>query len=67
LKTESKAIVLNLEEDNIGAVLLVPLKEINEGDKVKRTGKIASLGVGEGLFRKSKYHLQVSHSMVRAR
>jgi F-type H+-transporting ATPase subunit alpha len=45
-----EAIVLNLEEDNIGAVLLGPTEEINEGDIVKRTGKIASLGVGEGLL-----------------
>lgn len=45
-----EAIVLNLEEDNIGAVLLGPSEEINEGDIVKRTGKIASLGVGEGLL-----------------
>ena len=45
-----EAIVLNLEEDNIGAVLLGPTEEINEGDIVKRTGRIASLGVGEGLL-----------------
>ena len=45
-----EAIVLNLEEDNIGAVLLGPTEEINEGDIVKRTGRIASLPVGEGLL-----------------
>ncbi|NLA48999.1 MAG: F0F1 ATP synthase subunit alpha [Bacteroidales bacterium] len=45
-----EAIVLNLEEDNIGAVLLGPTEEINEGDIVKRTGRIASIGVGEGLL-----------------
>jgi F-type H+-transporting ATPase subunit alpha len=45
-----EAIVLNLEEDNVGAVLLGPTEEINEGDIVKRTGRIASLGVGEGLL-----------------
>ena len=45
-----KAIVLNLEEDNVGAVLLGESKEINEGDKVKRTGKIASIKVGEGML-----------------
>ncbi|HLP71307.1 MAG TPA: F0F1 ATP synthase subunit alpha [Bacteroidales bacterium] len=45
-----EGIVLNLEEDNIGAVLLGPTEEVNEGDIVKRTGKIASLGVGEGLL-----------------
>jgi F-type H+/Na+-transporting ATPase subunit alpha len=45
-----EAIVLNLEEDNIGAVLLGPTEEINEGDIVKRTGRIASIEVGEGLL-----------------
>ncbi len=45
-----EAIVLNLEEDNIGAVLLGPTEEINEGNIVKRTGRIASIGVGEGLL-----------------
>lgn len=45
-----EAIVLNLEEDNIGAVLLGPTEEINEGDIVKRTGRIASIRVGEGLL-----------------
>jgi F-type H+-transporting ATPase subunit alpha len=45
-----EAIVLNLEEDNIGAVLLGPSEEISEGDIVKRTGKIASINVGEGLL-----------------
>jgi len=45
-----EAIVLNLEEDNIGAVLLGPTEEIKEGDIVKRTGRIASINVGEGLL-----------------
>ena len=45
-----EAIVLNLEEDNIGAVLLGPTEEISEGDIVKRTGRIASIAVGEGLL-----------------
>jgi F-type H+/Na+-transporting ATPase subunit alpha len=45
-----EAIVLNLEEDNVGAVLLGLTEEINEGDIVKRTGRIASIGVGEGLL-----------------
>jgi F-type H+/Na+-transporting ATPase subunit alpha len=45
-----EAIVLNLEEDNIGAVLLGPTEEINEGDIVKRTGRIASINVGLGLL-----------------
>jgi F-type H+-transporting ATPase subunit alpha len=42
--------VLNLEEDNIGAVLLGSSEEIGEGDLVKRTGRIAALEVGEGLL-----------------
>ena len=41
--------VLNLEEDNVGVVLLGPSKEIKEGDTVKRTKKIASINVGEGI------------------
>jgi F-type H+/Na+-transporting ATPase subunit alpha len=41
--------VLNLEEDNVGVVLLGPFKEIKEGDTVKRTKKIASINVGEGI------------------
>ena len=45
-----EAIVLNLEEDNIGVVLLGPTEEISEGDIVKRTGRIASIEVGEGLL-----------------
>jgi len=44
------AIVLNLEEDNVGAVLLGSSKGIKEGDTVKRTNKIAALKVGEGLL-----------------
>ncbi len=44
-----KALVLNLEEDNVGAVLLGQSKGIKEGDVVKRTGKIASIEVGEGM------------------
>ncbi|HEY9117242.1 MAG TPA: F0F1 ATP synthase subunit alpha [Roseivirga sp.] len=43
------ALVLNLEEDNVGAVLLGDSAEIKEGDTVKRTGRIASLQVGEGM------------------
>jgi len=46
----SKGIVLNLEEDNVGAVLFGASEEIREGDQVKRTGKIASLQVGEGML-----------------
>ena len=45
-----KAIVLNLEEDNVGVVLLGPSKGIKEGDTVKRTNRIASINVGEGML-----------------
>jgi F-type H+-transporting ATPase subunit alpha len=44
-----EGIVLNLEEDNVGVVLLGPSKEIKEGDIVKRTKRIASINVGEGV------------------
>ncbi len=45
-----RGIVLNLEENNVGAVLLGSSENVKEGDTVKRTGKIASLKVGEGLL-----------------
>lgn len=45
-----QGIVLNLEEDNVGAVLLGPSSDIKEGDTVKRTGRIGSIRVGEGLL-----------------
>jgi len=44
------AIVLNLEQDNVGAVLLGASIEIKEGDTVRRTNRIASIRVGEGLL-----------------
>jgi len=44
-----EGIVLNLEEDNVGVVLLGPSKEIKEGDTVKRTQRIASINVGENI------------------
>ena len=42
-----EGIVLNLEEDNVGVVLLGPSEEIKEGDVVKRTQRISSINVGE--------------------
>ncbi|WP_214071404.1 F0F1 ATP synthase subunit alpha [Mucilaginibacter sp. dw_454] len=45
-----QGIVLNLEEDNVGVVLLGQSDEIKEGDTVKRTKKIASIRVGEGML-----------------
>ncbi|ELR69902.1 ATP synthase alpha chain [Fulvivirga imtechensis AK7] len=44
-----RALVLNLEEDNVGAVLLGDYKDIKEGDTVKRTGRIASIKAGDGM------------------
>ena len=43
-------IVLNLEEDNVGVVLLGDAKSLNEGDLCKRTGRVASIKIGEGLL-----------------
>ena len=45
-----KAVVMNLEEDNVGAVLLGPTDLVKEGMKVHRLGTIASVEVGEGLL-----------------
>ena len=44
-----EAIVLNLEEDNVGVVLLGPTGSIKEGSVVKRTNRISSIKVGEGI------------------
>ncbi len=44
-----KAIALNLEEDNVGVVLMGEYIGIREGDKVRRTNKIASIKVGDGM------------------
>lgn len=44
-----EGMVLNLESDNVGIVLLGPSTEIREGDTVKRTERISSLRVGEGI------------------
>jgi F-type H+-transporting ATPase subunit alpha len=45
-----QGLVLNLEEDNVGAVTLGDYSNIKEGDTVKRTGRIASIKVGEGML-----------------
>jgi F-type H+/Na+-transporting ATPase subunit alpha len=45
-----KAIALNLEEDNVGVVLMGESGDIKEGAKVRRTGQIASIKVGEGML-----------------
>lgn len=45
----TSALVLNLEEDNVGAVLLGDSANVKEGDTVKRTGKIGSVNVGDGM------------------
>jgi F-type H+-transporting ATPase subunit alpha len=44
-----KAVVMNLEEDNVGAVLLGPTDLVGEGMNVRRLGRIAGIPVGEGL------------------
>jgi len=46
-ETGVEAIVLNLEEDNVGVVLMGPSDNIREGSTVRRTGRIASINVGE--------------------
>src|SRR5690606_12819998 len=45
-----QGIVLNLEEDNVGVVLVGSSDEIKEGDTIKRTKRIASIKVGEGML-----------------
>tara|TARA_B100000963_G_scaffold110440_1_gene96114 strand:- start:23765 stop:25342 length:1578 start_codon:yes stop_codon:yes gene_type:complete len=45
-----EGMVLNLEEDNVGIVLLGPSQDLKEGDQVKRTKRIASIPVGEGII-----------------
>src|SRR5580698_3597154 len=45
-----QGVALNLEEDNVGVVILGPDKDIREGDKVRRTGRISSVPVGEALL-----------------
>ena len=42
--------VLNLEEDNVGCILFGESREISEGDTVKRTGRVASMPVGDGML-----------------
>jgi F-type H+-transporting ATPase subunit alpha len=49
-KTGVKGIVLNLEVDNVGVVMLGSSANLNEGDKVTRTGRISSIDVGEGML-----------------
>lgn len=46
----TRAVVLNLEEDNVGVVLMGRSDQIKEGDTVRRTNKIASVRVGEGVI-----------------
>ena len=46
-----RAIALNLEEDNVGVVLMGESGDIKEGATVRRTGKIASIRVGDGIAR----------------
>ncbi len=46
----SEGVVLNLEEDNVGIVILGPYTDIKEGSSVKRLNRIMSIPVGEGLI-----------------
>ena len=50
LENGLNALVLNLEEDNVGAVLLGESSGVKEGDTVKRTGRIGSVEVGDGMI-----------------
>ena len=45
-----KGVVMNLEQDNVGAILLGPTDEVKEGMMVRRTGRIASIKVGEQML-----------------
>src|SRR5579862_2079490 len=45
-----RAIALNLEEDNVGAIILGPVEQISEGTTAKRTGRIIEVPVGEALL-----------------
>ena len=49
-ETGLQGIVLNLEEDNVGVVLLGASDDVKEGDTIKRTKRIASINVGEGML-----------------
>jgi F-type H+-transporting ATPase subunit alpha len=49
VETGVRAIALNLEEDNVGVVMMGESAGIKEGNKVRRTGRIASIKVGEGM------------------
>ena len=52
-----EALALNLEEDNVGAVLLGSSTGIKEGDTVKRTKRVASVKVGPGMVGLSLIHI----------
>ena len=54
-------IAMNLEEDQVGAVLLGDFTEIKEGDEVKRTGRIMSVPVGEALIGRVVNALGAAH------
>ena len=45
-----KGMALNLEEDNVGAVLLGAQRNVNEGDTVKTTGRVVEVPVGDAMF-----------------
>src|SRR6202012_3669891 len=50
LRPHGTGLALNLESDNVGAVLFGPWEHISEGDTVKRTGKLLEIPVGEQML-----------------
>ena len=57
--------VLNLEEDHVGCVILGPYKHIKEGDPVKKTGRIVEVPVGEALLgSRLLQHQGLSHGIL---
>ncbi len=60
-------IALNLEEDQVGAVILGDAAEVIEGDEVKRTGRIMSIPVGDGDGRAASWTRSARRSTARGR
>ncbi len=61
------ALALNLEEDNIGAVVLGDWTSLQEGDQVRRTGRVLDIPVGPELPRPRGEPARASRSTARAR
>jgi hypothetical protein len=58
-------LALNLESDNVGAVLFGPWDEIEEGDQVKRTGRLMEVPVGEELLGRIVVWIPLDNSLLR--